>query len=656
MARATAILFTILAVGAAFAQEPAKVSTAHPLDPLSQDEIRATVKLLKDEKRITGHTIFSYLGLLEPPKETVLAFKRGDTIIRRAKIVGYDGRERIALEGVVNLTEKKVESWQFIKGAQPGNLGGLDFKLTERIVRTDPRWIAAIKKRKLDPVDVVIYPMPVRGYLDRKPEGSRYVLAMFGLDEPDESADIPGLMALVDLTKRTVEWIRDEPGLMTRASYEHMFDPEKIEAKRPALKPIRITQPEGTNFEIEGQLVRWQGWEFRIGNDPRTGLVLHSVAYRAGDKLRSILYRGSLSELYVPYGDPDWFMMHWFDAGEFGLGSQSHSPLKPLNDVPENATLLQAVTHGSDGRPRTVPNAIAIYERDAGILWRHGGESRRARQLVVQSMFTVGNYDYGLNWIFHQDGVIEVEVELTGLMIWKAVPRIKDSASSHVSGRPSTGLLVAPNVEAPNHQHFFSFRLDMDVDGQVKNALYEMNTAAIPNKDGNPLGHGFAMTETLFKTEKQAQRQVNAPTARSWKIVNPSVLNELGQPSAYMLMPMGNAAPYALPGSYLAGVGAFANHHLWATPYRPNELYAAGTYVFDGEPTDGLAKWTAANRSIEFEDVVIWYTLGVTHLPRIEEWPVMTVHKAGFKLMPAGFFSRNPALDVPETEPPMKDK
>jgi primary-amine oxidase len=90
------------------------------------------------------------------------------------------------------------------------------------------------------------------------------------------------------------------------------------------------------------------------------------------------------------------------------------------------------------------------------------------------------------------------------------------------------------------------------------------------------------------------------------------------------------------------------NAHLWATPYDEGEIYAAGFYVNQSKGGEGLPQWTKANRGLENQDLVLWYTLGVTHIPRPEEWPVMTVHKAGFKLMPSGFFTRNPALDVPK--------
>ena len=117
-----------------------------------------------------------------------------------------------------------------------------------------------------------------------------------------------------------------------------------------------------------------------------------------------------------------------------------------------------------------------------------------------------------------------------------------------------------------------------------------------------------------------------------------------------MLFPGENSVPYAAISSSVRRRAAFVNAHLWVTPYEPSEIYAAGDYINQSKGGEGLARWTRANRPIENKDVVLWYTMGVTHIPRPEEWPVMVCHKAGFKLMPNGFFVRNPALDVPKPE------
>ena len=100
-----------------------------------------------------------------------------------------------------------------------------------------------------------------------------------------------------------------------------------------------------------------------------------------------------------------------------------------------------------------------------------------------------------------------------------------------------------------------------------------------------------------------------------------------------------------------ASAPASSATHLWVTPYRRDERYAAGEYPNLHPGGAGLPEWTSADRPIDGEDIVVWYTFGHHHVPRPEDWPVMPVTTAGFKLKPVGFFERNPALDVPPSQP-----
>ena len=156
------------------------------------------------------------------------------------------------------------------------------------------------------------------------------------------------------------------------------------------------------------------------------------------------------------------------------------------------------------------------------------------------------------------------------------------------------------------------------------------------------------MRETPLRREAGAQRQLNLATHRRWRVINPAVKNGLGQPTGYLLFTGENSAPLPGANSAVRQRAGFMNSHLWVTPFDPGEMYAAGYYVNQSKAGDGLPKWVKQNRELEKKDVVMWYSFGVTHLPRPEDYPVMPVHKAGFKLMPVGFFTRNPALDVPK--------
>jgi primary-amine oxidase len=230
-----------------------------------------------------------------------------------------------------------------------------------------------------------------------------------------------------------------------------------------------------------------------------------------------------------------------------------------------------------------------------------------------------------------------MRVMLTGIMAAKGVANGAHDPYSH---------LVAPNVAAPHHEHFFAFRLDMDVDGP-SNRVVELNTVSMPPGPKNPYGGGFTMEESPLRTEQAAERQLNLASSRKWLVESTIATNSLGHPTGYLLLPGENSAPFAQPDSWVRKRAGFLNAHLWVTPYNDTERYAAGDFPNQSKGGDGLPKWTAANRSVDGRDVVLWYVMGITHNPRPEDWPVMPVYEAGFKLMPLGFFSSNPAMDLP---------
>jgi primary-amine oxidase len=238
-----------------------------------------------------------------------------------------------------------------------------------------------------------------------------------------------------------------------------------------------------------------------------------------------------------------------------------------------------------------------------------------------------------------------VQTDLTGIMLVKGTETM--TADDHNTEK--FGTLVAPNTVAINHQHFVNFRLDFDVDG-TKNMISEMDVTALPQDNLNPQGNAFIMVDNSLKRESEAVRDMNMSASRSWIISNTEVKNELGQPTGYMLMPGGNSVFYPLPESNVFKRGQFATHHLWTTRYKPEELYAGGNYPNQGLENKGLPQWVADNESLDGKDLVVWYTMGITHVPRPEEWPIMTVHRGSFKIMSRGFFPQNPVLNVADSQ------
>jgi primary-amine oxidase len=611
----------------------------HPLAALTGAEIAEAVALVREHGGCPQESLIAYIGLHEPSKERVREFKKGDPLDREVRLVLVPGPQAMVVEAVVSVTHRQVRRWDEVAETRPALLIEESIGAIETL-RSDPDWQAAMRRRGIDDFDKVqIDPWPAGNFGIDHEHNRRISRCLSYLREtPDANGyakPIEGVVGFVDMGRAEVLEVLDT-GVVPIPPDSGDYYPEG-QKLRTDLRPLTIAQPEGPSFTVEGNLVRWQRWSFRVTMDPLEGLVLRTLGYEDGGRVRPVLYRASVDEMVVPYGSPD--PMHaWknaFDVGEWGLGRMANSLVLGCDCLGE-IHYFDMDYADERGRPHTLANAICMHEEDYGILWKHVDlhtarpEVRRSRRLVISSIATVGNYEYGFYWYLYLDGTVQLEVKLTGIMSPQAVAP---------GAEPDHAVLVAPQVAAPYHQHLFNVRLDVEVDGPA-NAIFEVD--ARPES-----GHTFAAFPTLLETELGAQRVVDSATSRHWKITNRAARNGLGQPTAYKLVPGATPTLLADPESSVGRRARFATRNLWVTRFDPAEMRAAGNHPNQHPGGDGLPAWTAADRTIVDDDVVLWYTFGVTHLPRPEDWPVMPVEYTGFSLVPVGFFDRNPALDVP---------
>jgi len=622
-------------------------STGHPLSALTPEEITAAVAVVHGDGRWTDDWRFAYVGLEEPAKAVVRGYAAGDPVDRLVRLIVVAGPEADVIEIVVSVTTGEMRSFVEVEGMRPGLL----FEESLRAIlalKEDRRWQEAMRRRGIDDLESVqIDPWPA-GSFDLAHETGRRICRClcYVRETPDDNGyarPVEGVIGFVDMARGEVLEIMDT-GVVPLPPERGSYYPEDNGPLRHDLKPLEITQPEGPSWQVDGNLVRWQRWSLRVTMDPVEGLVLHDVGYEDDGRVRSIIYRAAVSEMVVPYGDPG--PMHgWknaFDAGEWGLGRMVNS-LALGCDCLGVIHYFDAVFTTEQGKPYTIPNAICLHEEDYGMLWKHSDprsgrtEVRRSRRLVVSSIATVGNYEYGFFWYFYLDGSIQFEVKMTGILSTMAVaPGV----------RPPFANMVAPQLAAPFHQHLFNMRLDMEVDGPA-NSVYEMEALPVPPGPDNPWSNAFESVATLLRTEQEARRVVDPSRSRFWKVVNNGSVNRLGEPVAYKLVPGSTPTLLAAEDSSVGRRAAFTTRNLWVTPFAADERRAGGDYPNQNRGGDGLPRWTARDRSIVDEDIVVWYTFGATHIPRPEDWPVMPVEYTGFSLAPVGFFPRNPALDVP---------
>ncbi|WP_071188078.1 primary-amine oxidase [Trichormus sp. NMC-1] len=623
---------------------------SHPLNPLTEVEINAAVDILKQKKALSETAFFPIIALQEPDKKEVLNFTPGKQFQRQVFLVVYERELNKTFEGIINLTTNSLTSWQEKTGVQPAILPP-DYELVREIVTSDIRWQKAMIKRGLKDFDQVQISCWSSGILTKEETkaGNRLCRALSyyrGKSWNYYARPIEGILVTVNLNKEEIASFVDN-GVVPISQENWDYDIKSFSKVIPPPKPLKIVQSDGHTFQIQGNEITWQGWKFRYLMHPREGLVLYQASYNDGEKNRPVLYRASLSEMVVPYGDtnPNWSFRNAFDVGEYNIGLLANQ-MELGQEIPENGILLDAVFANGEGEAYTMPGVIGIYEQDNGVLWKHFDYStqknyvRRSRELVMKMTTAVDNYDYGINWIFHQDGTLEVQNELTGIVLAQGTAARKQENNNF-------GRLIAKNIFGVNHQHFFNYRLDLDVDGQ-SNSVMEMNVQSLPISDKNPLGNAITVEDTPLTKEKTAVRDLDIKHSREWMIASADKPNSLGVAPAYMLMPGGNTIMYAVEGANIREKAAFATHHLWVTKYKPGEMYAGGDYPNQTKMGEGLPKYIADNESLQNEDIVVWYTMGMTHVPRPEDWPVMPRHQVGLKLMPRGFFSRNPAINLGE--------
>ncbi len=614
-----------------------------PYDPLSPDEIRAAVGIAAPGVGAAADQHVVCVSTGEPARDGSEDARRFAEVIVHDRSAGDTRTVRVDLEAGA------VDREHVDHGVQPA-MTTEEFLRVQQAVRDAPEFRAALERRGIDDLSLVdVDPVSAGAYGRPEEQGGRRLARVLAYVRPEPGGNayarpIEGVFGLVDVhTNEIVHFEDRDPVAMPTEEGEFRADRLTLRAD---VRPIHISQPEGPSFTVDGHEVRWQKWRLNVGFSMREGLVLHRIGYEDDGRLRPVLHRASFAEMVVPYADPDRFYQTPLDIGEFNIGTMTNS-LTLGCDCLGVIHYFDAAYADSDGNPVVVPNAICLHEEDDGLLWKHTDfrtghvEVRRGRRLVVSSIVTVGNYEYGFFWYFGQDGTITGEVKATGIVATQAVA---DGVT------PAYAKLVAPNLAAIHHQHVFCARLDFALDGG-RSTVLETETVAIPEGPDNPHGNAWTTVSRPLRSELEARRDIDITTARGWTVVSPESLNAVGQPVGYRLITGENTVPFSAPGSSARRRAAFMDHHLWVTRYAEDERYPAGEYPYQHEGGDGLPRWVQADRSLENEDLVVWYSMNHHHVPRPEDWPVMPVARLGFTLKPWGFFDRSPALDVPPTQP-----
>ena len=425
------------------------------------------------------------------------------------------------------------------------------------------------------------------------------------------------------------------------------------------MNPAVLKQEGGPNFKIDGSHLEWDIWRFNFRVDKRPGLVLSNLDVNDAGTWRLLIYQTHLSEVFVPYMDPSegWYWRTYMDSGEYGFGLFL-SPLTPGVDCPDYATYLPATISDDLGQPLTIPNAICVFERDTGDpAWRHfevfaqtpetpvPAEGRPATELVVRTASEVGNYDYLIDYRLQQNGQINIMIGATGLDAVKGVvsTSMKDATAAEDT---KYGTLIAPNLVAANHDHYFNFRIDFDVDQPI-NHFGTMDIVPAELDPALPRKSLWTVKHSMPDSELDARYTISAKEPRYFHITDPDREGYLGHEPGWMIH-HGNVAygPFDFENDPPFKRNDYIQYSVWNTVYDPKQRYAGGKFAMQSDGSDTLAEWVKADRPLHGQDIVTWFTAGFHHIPVMENWPVMSTEWKTVHIMPHNFFANNPAMTL----------
>ncbi|XP_062988362.1 membrane primary amine oxidase-like [Elgaria multicarinata webbii] len=430
------------------------------------------------------------------------------------------------------------------------------------------------------------------------------------------------------------------------AQLQNDFASRKTSTPHPPPGPFQF-EPHGTRYSVTGSHVAYQSWTFAFGMNVFTGPRLFNIKFRN----ERIVYELSLQEALATYGSncPGGMVSRYMD-GSFGIGKFAYELVRGV-DCPYMATYMDQHYLIDSDTPKLNKNSFCIFEHDMGVpLRRHfsnlgsfyyGGLAKYA--LVLRAISTLINYDYVWDFVFYQNGAIEVKVHATGYI----------SSSFFMGGGTAYGNRVGEHTLGTMHNHLINYKVDLDIGG-INNSLVAVDMAfesvQAPWSPEHQIQRPVLTSQILDKEEKAAfpldgkiPRYLHFATSHQ---------NRWNHERAYRIQIITFAGDHMPQTSTMERAISWGRYKLAVTKQKEKEQSSTCIYN-QNDPWDPLVAFAdfIDNETIINEDLVAWISVGFLHVPHAEDIPntVTIGNGVGFFLRPYNYFDDDPSVSSPDS-------
>lgn len=261
---------------------------------------------------------------------------------------------------------------------------------------------------------------------------------------------------------------------------------------------------------------------------------------------------------------------------------------------------------------------------------------------LVRSVVTIGNYDYQITFEFGLDGSIQVLARASGYIAWAPWNDTAEDAAY--------GFKVRDGWSGAIHDHVLNFKLDLDVNGST-NSLYKTEFKPYKRKVpwSNSTINTMKLERSIIMNEDQGQIDWAPNSAATYAVVNCGTPNKYGECPGWKIYPStGASISLTVQNSTMLGkAGHWATHPLFAVKRKDSEQTASymWNYYNIQQPLVDFSTFFDGE-SLDREDIVLYFNLGMHHLPDTFDMPntLFSGAQSGITIRPQNYGNSNPSL------------